>query len=158
MAIQLARITTDADGIDDAVLEACAGQVQGAIDDVRAVAHGIFPSVLAEEGLESAFAQLAETAPLRVRIHSPIGRLPSNVESAAYFVGARAVDRFVTEDGVIELSRTSSCLRLRVTVDRAPDLALTDLEDRAGAVDGTLTLVPASDDRPQLVLELPCAS
>ncbi|WP_406831517.1 histidine kinase [Pedococcus sp. KACC 23699] len=158
MAIELARLSADGDGIDDSVLEACADHVRGAIDDVRTIAHGIFPSVLAEEGLVSAFAQLAEAAPIRIRIQSPIGRLPSHVESAAYFVGARAVDRFVTDDGVIELSRTTRCLRLRVTVDRAPDLAMTDLEDRAGALDGTLILKAAPNDRPQLVLELPCAS
>ena len=43
-------------------------ELHAALDDLRALANGIFPAVLADEGLAAAVEALAEEEPGRIRI------------------------------------------------------------------------------------------
>jgi signal transduction histidine kinase len=59
--------------------------VRAAVVDLREVAHGLFPTVLADEGLAPAIDVLSEQTPRLVVERLPDRRLPDAVESAAYF-------------------------------------------------------------------------
>ena len=70
--------------------------VQSALEELRQLAHGIYPAVLTEFGLRPAFASLADTAPIRVAIGSVASaRLPSLVERTAYLAAADVIEQAV---------------------------------------------------------------
>ena len=132
--------------------------MRATIADVRDIAHGIYPAALADMGLGAALGALAEDGRIPFHLDAiPAGRLPRAVESAAYFViseapsvsGARAARvRAAVEDGL---------LRIDLRLEGAHDADLTELEDRVGAVDGTLT-ADFRDGSVHVTAEIPCAS
>ena len=73
--------------IDDAL-----EQAQAAIGDLRELAAGIHPSVLTDRGLPAALETLAGRTPVPVELDADLDeRLPSSVETTAYFVVAEAL-------------------------------------------------------------------
>jgi len=126
--------------------------VRAAVVQLRDVAHGLFPTVLADEGLRAALDELSEHAPRLVPRSLPGGRFPESVESAAYFAAVeslRLTERDVTVDGVAEDGR----LRLMIDTGTQLDGALTQIRDRVGAVGGTVAVAEG-----ELRLEMPCES
>ncbi len=92
--IRLARAGAAADGDTAAqmTLATAIEETQGALQELRELAHGIYPAVLAEAGLAPALATLADTAPLPVQIlRAGDRRYPAPVEAAAYFAVAEAI-------------------------------------------------------------------
>ena len=76
-------------GIQVHVIAVGTGQ---ALKELRDLARGIHPPVLADRGLEAAVTALADASPLRVLVHADIPERPAApVESAAYFVVAEAL-------------------------------------------------------------------
>jgi len=142
----------------DALAEACE-QAQQAITELRDLAHGIFPAILTEAGLEPALRSLADGARLPVEVEDVVSRrYPPAVETAAYLVVAATIDaairamatyasvRIVAQDGhlVVEVhSEPSAEIALDVGVDTT---------DRVGALGGQLVI-----DRCSLKAEIPCA-
>ena len=153
LAIRLARrtIATD-DPALDVGLAAAEGGVRAAAVELRDVAHGLFPTVLADEGLRAALEELSEHTPRLVARALPDGRFPGDVESAAYFAAVEALrlaEREVTVDAVVE----NDYLRVMIGAGMPVDAAITQIRDRVGAVGGT---VVARDG--ELLLEMPCVS
>jgi signal transduction histidine kinase len=149
LSIRLARRRRPA---DDAGLAAAEEHMRAAVVDLREVAHGLFPTVLADEGLGTAIDVLSEQAPRLVTRRLPDGRFPDAVESAAYFAtreALRLTAREVTVDAVAE----DGCLRLTIAADGTLGAAITQIQDRVGAADGTVTSRPG-----ELLLEMPCGS
>ena len=73
-------------------LDAADAELRATLADLRAVAHGIFPAVLEDEGLQAALEQLAAASPADVTLRGlPAERFDPAVESAAYFVVAETV-------------------------------------------------------------------
>jgi signal transduction histidine kinase len=78
-------------GIDHLLSEA-SDELQYAIDELRELARGIQPAVLADRGLGPALEVLADHAHLPVALETHIPkRLPSTVESAVYYVAAEGL-------------------------------------------------------------------
>jgi signal transduction histidine kinase len=76
-----------------AELELLGAEVDETIDEVRAIAHGIYPSVLSDRGLVEALRAAARSTALSCTVHDDgIGRHSQEIESAVYFacVGALA--------------------------------------------------------------------
>ena len=76
-----------------------------ALEELRTLAHGIYPAVLTESGLGPALADLADTAAVPVSIEVTVqGRVPRPVERTAYVVVTEAVhdavERGATRGGV----------------------------------------------------------
>jgi signal transduction histidine kinase len=71
-------------------------ELECAIEDLREIARGLHPPLLAREGLETALrAGVARaTVPVELDVRIP-GRLPPAVEAAAYYVAAEAVTNTV---------------------------------------------------------------
>jgi signal transduction histidine kinase len=71
-------------------------ELQSAIDDLREIARGLHPPLLAREGLETALRAGATRASVPVELELRIPeRLPPTVEAAAYYVAAEAVTNTV---------------------------------------------------------------
>ena len=153
LAIRLARHRIAADDPAlDAGLAAAETRVRAAVVELRDVAHGLFPTVLADEGLRAALDELSEHAPRFMPRSVPAGRFPGEVESAAYFAALeslRLAERGVTMDAVVE----NGSLRLVIDTGTALDAALMQIRDRVGAVGGTMTVQDG-----ELRLEMPCGS
>jgi len=157
--VRLARAHAQADGDPQtgSLLTQATDQAQAALGELRELAHGIYPAILAEAGLGAALATLADAAPLPVELRGgDQGRYPAAVETAAYLLVAEALQDAAGRDAshtTVSTVRTGG--RLVVTVnDDGTDrtAAMVQLADRIGALDGRLAVEPR-----RLRAELPCA-
>jgi signal transduction histidine kinase len=143
------RLLRSRDGSGAPQLAEAETELRAAIDDLRALARGLFPVVLRDEGLGAALGALGETAPLRVTAVPP-RRFADEVETTAYLVVARAAAH---GPATVCATHADGVLAVAVTVDAQID-GLDDLEDRVRALDGLLT-VAADDERTRIDLSLP---
>jgi signal transduction histidine kinase len=159
LSLRLARaqLATGARPEAVALLDEADAELREAIAELREIAHGIFPAVLADEGLAAAVEALAEDGHIPVRIRGlPEGRFAPQVEAAAYTVVAEAV-RATTIGVVVAGKRSDDALLVEVETRDDLGLELLALQDRVGAVDGRLT-VRRQDGTVTLRAELPCGS
>jgi len=132
-------------------LDEVADGLGSALDELRELARGIHPAVLAEGGLRPALRTLARRSAIPIRLDVRLeDRLPEQVEIAAYYVVAEALTnatkhaRATTLD--IEADTDDGILRLVVRDDGrgGADLAggsgLVGLKDRVEALGGRLVL------------------
>ena len=129
--------------------------LDGAIEELRDLAHGIFPSLLADQGLLAALRAVARRAPHPVAVSGRgLARYPPEIESAVYYCCLEALQNATKHAGAdariaARLSAVNGELRLEVSDDGPGfDLAvvhggagLHNMEDRLGAVHGRLTIV-----------------
>jgi signal transduction histidine kinase len=67
-------------------------ETQSALEDLRDLARGIYPPLLADKGLRDALTAQARKAPIPVRVDADgIGRYPQDVEAAVYFCTLEAM-------------------------------------------------------------------
>jgi signal transduction histidine kinase len=160
IAIRLRLLASDL--VDDepaAAVGAAERELRLAIEDLRDVAHGIYPSILADEGLAAALEGLAEgsTVPLSV-VGVPLDRLDPAIEAAGYAVVAEALAASRSPVRV-HGRREAADLVLTVSTDALPDDALVELHDRIGAADGRMDVSrDAQPGRVVLSVVLPCVS
>jgi signal transduction histidine kinase len=156
--LRLARAQAQADG--DAptgtLLTEATDHAWAALGELRELAHGIYPAILAEAGLTAALASLADAAPLAVEILAAAeGRYPAAVETCAYLLVAEALhDAAGRTASHATVSAVQDGGRLVVTVeDDGTDRtsSMVQLADRVGALDGQLAVKPT-----RLQAELPC--
>src|SRR5215218_3986419 len=151
-----AQAQADDDPQTGSLLTQATDQAQAALGELRELAHGIYPAILAEAGLTPALATLADAAPLPVELHTAAeGRYPAAVETAAYLLVAEALaDAAGRGASHAAVSAVQDSARLVVTVqDDGTDRtsSMVQLADRVGALDGQLTVGPT-----RLRAELPC--
>jgi signal transduction histidine kinase len=126
------------------------------LEELRDLAHRIYPAILAEAGLGASLATLADAASLPVEIrHVVQGRYSTAVETAAYLLVAEAVqDAAGRNAGHAAVSVVQDSGRLVVAVQddgTNRTAAMVQLADRVGALDGRLTV-----EATRLQAELPC--
>jgi signal transduction histidine kinase len=156
--LRLARAQAQADGDSPtgSLLIQATDQAQAALGDLRELAHGIYPAILAEAGLAAALTTLADAAPLPVELHDMAqGRYPAAVETAAYLLVVEALEDAAGRGAShAAVSAMHDGGRLVVTVrDDGTDRTspMVQLADRIGALEGRLAVEPA-----RLRAELPC--
>jgi signal transduction histidine kinase len=158
LALRLAR-TRLGSGLDPALagrINEAEDELRAALADLRELAQGIFPVILAEEGLSAAVEALAEAVPVPLEIIAlPDERLSSSIEAAAYFVVSEAVRRGAASALKVSAARRDSRLVVEVEGDSVP-AEIIDLEDRVGALDGSVAVVNGPDGRAILQAEIPC--
>jgi signal transduction histidine kinase len=140
-----------------------------AIAELRDLARGIAPPVLADRGLAAALEGLGQRSAIPVTVEAEIDeRPPPVVEMAAYFVAAEAITnaakhaggvpvcvRAAQEGGdtlVVEVSDSG-----RGGADPAGS-GLTGLRHRVEALDGRLTVTSSAGRGTTVRAELPCGS
>jgi signal transduction histidine kinase len=141
----------------DAALERAEQELGSAVEELRELAHGIFPAVLADDGLEAAVQALSEESPVPLRVGDlPPGRLGSSLETAAYTVVAETV-RAATGGVDVSASQVGETLVVELHAPDVDGLDVVGLEDRLGALDGRLAVVRGATTT-TVRAELPCAS
>ncbi len=147
-----ARLPAGADPTLVAVLDDAAADVSRAIEELRELARGIHPSVLAQSGLGPALETLALRSRLPARFSNELGgaRFPPSIEAAAYFVAAEGLTNAVRSSGAtavrIRAGREDGRLKVDVEDDGVggadPSLGsgLRGLDDRVTAMGGALSL------------------
>ena len=122
-----------------------------ALDELREIARGIHPAALAEGGLRPALKVLARRSAVPVRLDVRVdGRLPEQVELAAYYVVSEALTnaaKHAAASGVhVEVQAGQGVLRIEVRDDGrggatfAHGSGLVGLRDRVEALGGKLSL------------------
>jgi signal transduction histidine kinase len=130
-----------------------------ALDALRELARGIYPAVLADEGLRTAVEALAEAGPVPITIDSlPEERLAPAVEAAAYFLVAEVAKRGITKGLTVLAARSDGARHIAIESAGKIEDDLVDLEDRIGALDGRLALDRTQRGKTTIRAELPCAS
>jgi signal transduction histidine kinase len=133
------------------MLDQFAGEVQETIQELRELAHGIYPPLLVDSGLVEALRAAAHRNPLPVDIVADgIGRYPSETEAAIYFCCLEALQNAAKHapDAEVEvhLWEESGGLLFTVSDDGPGYHAATaqrghgyiNMADRLGAIGGTV--------------------
>jgi signal transduction histidine kinase len=152
-----------------AVLEDAVDRTAVVLEEVRDVAHGIYPAILTDAGLAAAVASLADIAALPVAVDRlPRVRFPVAVETAAYHVVAEAVANAAAHSGAsvvdVDVTRLDGTLLVRVHDDGhggaevRPVGGLAELADRVGAIDGTISVESDPLAGTTVRAVIPCAS
>jgi signal transduction histidine kinase len=129
-------------------------ETEEALEDVRSLAHGVYPALLTQRGLADALRDAVLRSPIPVELDaSGIGRYSPEVESAAYFCcleavqnafkhasGASRITIVLTDDGELSFE----------IIDDGPGFdswttplgdGLANMRDRLAAVGGDLTVL-----------------
>ncbi|HUB41253.1 MAG TPA: GAF domain-containing protein [Streptosporangiaceae bacterium] len=143
-----------------------AAGLDGVLDELREIARGLHPAILADGGLQPAIKTLARRSAVPVRLDIQVARrLREPVETAAYYTVAEALTntakhaRASTAD--IELAEGNGVLHLRVHDDGRGGAAfshgsgLVGLKDRAEALGGHLELYSPAGAGTTLDITLP---
>jgi signal transduction histidine kinase len=130
--------------------------VERTIEEVRDIAHGIYPAVLTSHGLRAALRAVAMRAAQPVSVHAPgVRRCRPEVEIAVYFSCLAAIDNAAKHagPGAVSICLTDTGAALRFTVcDSGPGFdpgrpwagtGLENMRDRMSAIGGTLTVESA---------------
>jgi signal transduction histidine kinase len=162
LGLRTARIHLETEPDPDPILIArvqqAEDQLRDAIAALRKLAAGIFPAVLADEGLAAAVDALAEESEERLRVvRVPEERLAPTVETAAYRLIAETVTQAHGQPVTLTAFTDDGLLVIELESDHIPSDP-TELEDRVGALDGTLELAHAVSGRARITAEIPCAS
>jgi signal transduction histidine kinase len=133
------------------MLDQLAGEVQETIQELRELAHGIYPPLLVDSGLVEALRAAANRNPLPVEIHSDgIGRYGPETEAAVYFCCLEALQnaaKHAPESHVqLNLWEESGGLLFTVTDDgpgydaekATKGHGYVNMADRLGAIGGTV--------------------
>ena len=132
------------------------GQTNAALEDLRDLARGIYPPLLADKGLAKALEAQARKAAVATTVASDgLGRYPQDVESAVYFSCLEALNNVAkyaeATHATIELAERNGSLEFTVTDDgRGFDTASTSygtglqgIADRLDAIGGTVRVESA---------------
>ncbi|MGZ8632191.1 MAG: sensor histidine kinase [Actinomycetota bacterium] len=127
-----------------------------ALDELRDLARGIYPPLLADQGLAAALDAQARRAPLPVTVDADgIERLPRAVEAAVYFSALEALQNTAkyaaAERAWVTIERDGDILRFAVGDDgrgfdpsaRGYGSGLQGIADRLEALDGALAVESA---------------
>jgi signal transduction histidine kinase len=144
LGVQHAAAATDVEGL--------LGDLQGAIEELRDLAHGLYPPLLEASGLPEALALAGRRSGLEVAVHAAeVRRYDPQVETATYFCALESLQNAAKYAGdgasvTITLTDDGEVLHLEVN-DDGPGFVvesatggrgLRNMTDRVAAVDGLL--------------------
>ena len=152
------RLLEQIAGRDPAKATEIASQLQeeatAALDDLRDLARGIYPPLLADKGLPAALEAQARKSPVPVAVEAgDLGRFSQDIEAASYFSCLEAlqnITKYAAASRVeISLTRSNGQLSFAVTDDGVGfDPAVTShgsglqgIADRLDALGGTFEIV-----------------
>jgi len=135
------------------MLEELQGQTTETLEDLRDLARGIYPPLLADKGLAAALEAQARKSPVPVTVHPDgVGRYGSEVEAAVYFSCLEALNniaKYAEASRVsLRLSQYDGWLRFEVeddgrgfeTSSRSYGSGLQGIADRLAALGGEVTV------------------
>ena len=129
--------------------------------ELRDLAHGIYPAILAEAGLEVALETLADRAPIPVRVAAiPFDSCGVDVDAAAYITVDEAIRDAAARQATlvgVSVARADDLLSVCVEDDGWPrQNQLVHVADRVGAMAGTISISRPGSSTNRLEARLPC--
>jgi signal transduction histidine kinase len=136
-------------------LEEIGDSVETALDELRDIAHGLYPPVLSDQGLVAALDRIQRRPGAPLAVHATgMGRHPPELESAIYYCCLEAIQNANKHGGpavriTVALRQHSDELTFHVT-DNGPGFdpsqpregaGLQNMRDRLGALDGRLSIL-----------------
>jgi signal transduction histidine kinase len=151
---RLARQLTERDPAKAAeVLGQIEAETQTALEDLRDLARGIYPPLLADRGLVAALEAQSRKSHLGVEVDADdLGRYPADVEATVYFCALEALQNIAkyaeADRTVIRLAQSNGSLSFEVVDDGrgfdadavASGSGLQGMADRLAAVGGSLEI------------------
>ncbi len=150
-------------------LERARREIDTSLEELREIAHGIHPAVVSGHGLAVALEQLAARAPVPVRLGVEIeGRLPEEVEVAAYYVISESLANIgkhaQAASAAVEVARGNGQVSVEVVddgiggADTEVGSGLRGLADRVEALGGQLRVWSPRGGGTRVKAEIPCGS
>jgi signal transduction histidine kinase len=135
----------------DGMISVIEAQLQTALEDLRDLARGIYPPLLADKGLGPALEAQARRSPVPVTVETNgVGRFPQEIEAAVYFACLEALQNIAkyaeATSARVTVARVNGDLTFEVSDDGRgfdPDrtrygTGLQGIADRLAALDGRL--------------------
>jgi signal transduction histidine kinase len=153
--LQLARQLADSDPAAlTRLLEELGRDVRDALNEVRDLAHRIYPPLLLDRGLTEALREAASAVDIDARVEAAeLDRYPPEIEATVYFCCLEALQNAARHAGrgaraTVRVRHERGALRFEVADDgagfepdvRPPGAGLAGMSDRVGAVAGRLTI------------------
>jgi signal transduction histidine kinase len=170
LSMQLGRAEERLHGDPDAqaLVAQARREATAAIGELRDLARGIAPPVLADRGLEAAVQSLADRSGASVTVNAELPqRLPPAVEIAAYFVVAEALTNAAKHAGAAHTRVTMWAEHSELGIVVADDGVggadplgggLSGLRQRVEALDGWLRVDSTAGEGTTVRAGLPCGS
>jgi signal transduction histidine kinase len=142
-------------------------QSQTAVRELRELANGLHPSVLADGGLAAALDDLASRHRVQIAVAEPDRRYSPRIEATAWFIACEAVTNAVkhaaADQIVVHVDREGADLLVVVEDDGLGGAdpsgsGLRGLADRAEAVGGHLDVLARQPTGTTIRAVLPCGS
>jgi signal transduction histidine kinase len=146
-------------------LDRTAAGLDDVLDDLREIARGLHPAILAAGGLHPALKTLARRSAVPVRLDIQVDRLPEPIEIAAYYTVAEALTNVAKHARAtaadIQVAEIDGVLHVRVCDNGrggagfSQGSGLVGLKDRVEALGGHLRLDSAPGAGTTLDITLP---
>jgi len=140
------------------ILEDLQGDTNDALENLRDLARGIYPPLLADKGLAAALEAQARKAPVPVDVRADsVGRYPQEVESAVYFCCLEALNNIAkyanASTVTLRLGASDGHLGFEVIDDgdgfdpeaHGHGTGIQGMRDRLEAIDGSLEISSGPD-------------
>jgi signal transduction histidine kinase len=164
LTMRLEQARTTAEG-SARLIDETTSELREAIAEVRGLARGLYPPILAEAGLAAAVESLAERSTLPVEVRIPEARFPRAVEITAYFVVSEALTNVSRYAGAtmarVVAGVENDVLTVTITDDGRggadPDqgTGLKGLDDRVAAIGGRLDVRSVPGSGTTVAVQLP---
>jgi signal transduction histidine kinase len=157
--LRLARQLADVDSESSRdLLDQLGRDLQDAVQQLRDLAHGIYPPLLMDRGLSEALQAAAGRTALAVDVQATgVRRHPSEVEAAVYFcclealqnaakhagAGARVTVRVWEEEGGLLFEVADDGAGFDPAARATPGAGFVNMADRVGAIGGSLSVESA---------------
>jgi signal transduction histidine kinase len=150
LSLRLARSTANDRDAADRILESASAELAAALEELRELARGLHPAVLAERGLSAALEALTKRSPVPVELTDRVrdDRFSESVEAAAYYVVSEALANIAKHSKAsraeVVAAREDGSLVVEVTddgcggADSRRGTGLVGLQDRVEALGGRL--------------------
>jgi signal transduction histidine kinase len=154
------------------LLEGLATDVQDAIQELRSLAHGIYPPLLRDSGLAAALVAAANRAPVPVSVHAAtIPRTAPEVEATVYFCCLEAIQNAAKHAGAdaevtVAVAQDEGSIVFEVVDDgagfdpehRAHGNGFVNMGDRLGALGGHLDVKSTPGQGTRVAGSIPVAA
>lgn len=146
-------------------------EVERTLDELRSLAHGVYPAVLNDRGLADALRSVGGESPLPVHLHTRgVSRYSRELETAVYFTCLEALQNaskhartasgvwilLIEVDGVLTIEVRDDGVGFTVPADgNGSSAGLRNMRDRLEAIGGQLTIDAAPGRGTRILGRLP---